>query len=160
MSISPDQIKLMTSMADPKQLQKLKDNGLPTIDAAKIKELAEKKLEAQVQEMTATLSTAIGSMMAQADREIQNKIAEIEKLGKMASKVTNALPSKLSGLGGDAANKFTAEIDKLKQAKEHGMATGNFVPLMAILNPTVNLKNLMKDTVVLPKIPSIPSIGG
>ncbi len=160
--ITPEQVKLMTQMADPKRLASLKANGLPTIDLDKVKAMAAKQLELQAISMATSLSTAIGSLQASADRFIQEKMDEIEKLGKMASKMVNSAPSSIAGAGSQTLNMLQMEMEKLKQAKAHGAATGNYVPLLALMNSGVSLKHLSKDTVVLPKIelPALPKVPG
>lgn len=159
MSIKPEQLAMLIKMTDPKKLASLKEKGLPTVELSAIKEQAQKKLSAKIADITSSISSTVGAMMETVDKMIEEKAAEIEKLGKAAIKTANALPSSLPGVGGQASNLINMEIAKLKQAKEHGLETGNFVPLLALLNPTMNLKSLMKDTVVLPK-PEVPPIPG
>lgn len=148
-SLGPEQINMLTSLSDPAKLAKLKEAGLPTVDLSKIKEAAEKRLQAAQQEMVSSLSNSVSTLMESADKMIRTKVEEAEKLAKMASKLPN---------GSAALTEVQDMIAKLKQAKEHGLASGNFVPLLAHLHPDVNLKGLSKDTVVLPKLPGIPTL--
>jgi len=156
--LSAEQIKTLTSMSDPKKAAQLKANGLPTVDLATIKDMAQKRQELRVNSMMSDLSNSLGTMMTSVDKMIEDKLGEIEKLGKSAGNLTSNIPGKLPANipgSGSLLGKVSGEIDALKQAREHAMSTGNFVPLFALMNPDISLKSLQKSTVVLPSIPKI-----
>lgn len=140
--LSPEQINQITSLSDPTKLAKLKDAGLPTIELGKIKEVAEKRLASMQQDIIQNVSGAVTSMMEHIDKLIRDKVSEVEKLSEMTSMTRSK-----------ALTDAQATISNLKQAKEHALTSGNFVPLLAHLHPDVNLKSLSRATVVLPKLP-------
>lgn len=70
------------------------------------------------------------------------------------SKMDTGAKSKLGPLAGAASQKA---IDGLKAAKAHALETGNFIPLLALTQPILSLKNLPKD-IVLPTMPTIPGL--
>ena len=156
--LSAEQIKTLTSMSDPKKAAQLKENGLPTVDLATIKEMAQKRQELRVNAMMSDIGNSLSTMMSSVDKMIEEKLGEIEKLGKSAGSLTSNIPGKIpSGIPGSGSllGKVSGEIDALKQARDHAMSTGNFIPLFALMNPSVSLKSLQKSTVVLPTIPKV-----
>lgn len=153
-------LKILQQLASPAKAAEAKAAGLPTIDPTKFQAAVNTHLENQSSSMLDDVMKSVGSILKSADSMISDSLGSVSDLTNQAKKMAaGKIPSNIAG-GSGAAEMLKQQtlLAQIKQAKEHAIATGNFIPLLSFTQPELNLKSLPKDMVVLPALPNMPTL--
>ena len=119
-------LNLLQRLADPAKAAEAAKHGLPTLDIEAFKKNLSSTIEGNMKSMMANATSMVGGMMSSADTMIESQLSALQSMdlstpeGKAASEALNALVN----------------------AKKYAISSGNFIPLLKITNPEIDLSGL------------------
>lgn len=124
--IDLSQLSQLTRLADPKKAAAALSAGLPTLDLDAFKKSVGSMLEAKANALMTNVTSMVGGIMGSADKLIETQLSALENLD----------PSTVEGR---AAQQVIANINN---AKQYAVSSGNFIPLLKLTNPDLQLPNI------------------
>lgn len=153
-------LKLLQQLADPAKALKDKEAGLPVPNLDSFKSKVTEHLDNQSRGLESSAMQQVTGIIGDADSLIQQHMESVSNTNNKVKGLADVGSLSRNQLTKQATSSLSPEIMlmKLKQAKEHAVATGNFIPLLAFTQPDLNLKSLTKGLVVLPDLPNLPDL--